>query len=198
MIDTQCRAYFQKMVFDPVTKILIRSNLQPIHLTCLALIAGLLVPIFTVTQRPILALVFLALSGSLDILDGSLARKSSTSSNQGAVLDIFFDRIVEVSIITGFYIRDVQHHGLFCFAMLASILLCICSFLVVGIFEKNQSEKSFHYSTGLIERTEAFLFFALMILLPDKLPLLAVVFALLVTYTAIRRISQFIQRADKA
>ena len=109
----------------------------------------------------------------------------------GAVLDIFSDRCVESALVVGFYWLDPIGRGLPAIAMLVSILLCITSFLVVGIFSENESQKSFHYSPGLMERTEAFIFFALMMFLPQWFHLLAWVFAGLVLYTGVRRIIEF-------
>ena len=75
--------------------------------------------------------------------------------------------------------------------MLGSILLCITSFLVVGIFTPNHSSKSFHYSPGLIERAEAFLFFIVMIFVPYYFTFFAFLFATLVALTALIRLWQF-------
>lgn len=59
-----------------------------------------------------------------------------------------------------------QERGLWCMLTLGSMLLCITSFLVVGIFTENQSQKSFHYSPGLMKRAEAFSFFIAMMIWP--------------------------------
>lgn len=75
--------------------------------------------------------------------------------------------------------------------MLTSILLCVTSFLVVGIFTEKQTEKSFYYSPGLIERGEAFFFFILMILFPSYFVLLSSLFILLVLLTTAIRVVQF-------
>lgn len=78
--------------------------------------------------------------------------------------------------------------------MLSSVLLCITSFLVVGIFSQNTTEKSFYYSPGLIERFEAFLFFSLMMFLPGIFSYLAYAFSGLVLMTALIRMAQFLRK----
>jgi hypothetical protein len=83
--------------------------------------------------------------------------------------------------------------GIFSLLMLGSILICVTSFLVVGIFLENTSQKSFYYSPGLIERAEAFLFFVLMILFSKAFSILAVIFSILVFLTAALRLYQFAQ-----
>ena len=65
------------------------------------------------------------------------------------------------------------------------------SFLVVGIFSENKSQKGFHYSPGLMERPEAFLFFAMMMLLPTLFSALALLFTFLVFLTAGLRVLEF-------
>ena len=136
------------------------------------------------------AFIALITSGFFDTLDGSLARSQQATSNRGAVFDIIADRAVEWGVILGLYFYDPSR-SLLCLLMMGSILLCITSFLVVGMFQENTSEKSFHYSPGLMERAEAFIFFSLMILLPQFFTVLAILFVALVLLTAILRAYQF-------
>ena len=75
--------------------------------------------------------------------------------------------------------------------MLMSILICITSFLVVGIFSPNTSEKGFFYSPGFIERGEAFLFFIVMAIFPSLFPFFSLLFFSLVFLTALIRLVQF-------
>ena len=78
--------------------------------------------------------------------------------------------------------------------MLGSMLVCVTSFLVVGIFVENHTEKGFHYSVGLIERAESFLFFILMIVFPEWFGVLSLLFIILVFYTAIERLYRFAEQ----
>lgn len=60
----------------------------------------------------------------------------------------------------------------------------------------NISEKGFHYSPGLVERAEAFLFFIAMILYPRYFYLLAYLFTVLVfltSYLPIRHFLRFVE-----
>ena len=75
--------------------------------------------------------------------------------------------------------------------MLGSILLCVTSFLVVGIFSENSSKKGFYYSPGLIERLEAFIFFICMLVLPMYFEALSIIFTILVVMTTVIRVMQF-------
>ena len=186
MIDSFLRFSFQKKMIFPLLKNAWIQKCHPMQITVLGLIMGLLAAFFLTLHWTLFSFFFLLSSGFCDILDGSLARAQKKTSNQGAVLDIFFDRIVEGAMILGFYFYDPARAFL-CLLMLFSILLCITSFLVVALFTENHSEKSFYYSPGLIERTEAFIFFFLLILFPSLFFPLATLFAIMVLFTAIER-----------
>ncbi len=191
MIDSKFRAPYQNFFITPLLKSPFLQKADPTILTLIGLFFGLLIPVFLPLQLPFLALVCLALSGFFDTLDGSVARQMQKTSPKGAVLDITSDRVVEFMVILGLYLVAPQERSLFCLIMLGSILLCITTFLVVGIFSQNTTEKSFYYSSGLIERAEAFAFFALMMIFPSAFIPLALLFTGLVMATGIVRIYQF-------
>ena len=135
--------------------------------------------------------MLLFLSGYFDSLDGAFARFTRQTSNFGSALDIICDRIVECALVVAMYQMHTEVSPLFSLLMLASILICVTTFLVVGIFAQNTGSKNFYYSPGLIERGEAFIFFGLMICFPPLFPLLALVFSLLVLFTGALRTLQF-------
>lgn len=198
MIDSYFRSHYQTIAINPILNRVIALNISPQTITTLALLLGVSIPFSLFFGYSLPALILLIASGYLDTLDGSLARALGNLSPQGAVLDIVFDRIVEFSIILGLFLVDPLSRGLICLMMLGSILICVSSFLVVGIFLENDSTKSFHYSPGIMERTEAFIFFALMIVFPTLFSLLACLFTLLVTITALIRIWQFRQNGHES
>lgn len=132
----------------------------------------------------------LLLSGYFDILDGSVARLQGSSSSFGTILDILSDRFVESFIIIAIFINqlDIAWVGLL---MMMSIIVCISSFLLVGIFSQKESSKSFYYSPGLIERAETFIFFIVMILFPNMVLILGLIYTLLVLWTTLYRCYEF-------
>lgn len=196
MIDSYYRTPFQKILIEPVVPHLLKSSMHANHLTFLALLSGIAVIPCLAVGKNIAALAFLLLSGYLDVLDGSVARRRKETSSYGALFDIVSDRIVEFSVVFGLYLVEPQSRGVLSLLMLGSILVCVTSFLVVGIFTANSGEKSFHYSPGIMERAEAFIFFALMISFPSFFGLLAPLFVLLVTLTAIVRIKEFVKKSS--
>ena len=130
-----------------------------------------------------IAVFLLLVSGYFDTLDGSLARLQDRSTQIGSALDIVMDRLVEWAVVFALYLVDPQR-AVLCFMILLANLLCITSFLVVGIFVEQNSNKSFFYHEGLMERAEAFIFFILMMLIPQWFAFLAVVYIILVLLTA--------------
>ncbi len=193
MIDTYFRNSFQKVLVCPIIKQINRTKVSPNILTGLALGLGICVAPALAFRWNFIAVSLLILSGYLDMLDGSLARLQKHSKASGAVIDIVSDRIVEFSVVLGLFLVDPVGRGLLCMLMLGSILVCVTSFLVVGIFIENESEKGFHYSPGLIERSETFLFFGVMILIPESFGILSLLFAGLVFTTGFLRIKEFVK-----
>ncbi len=194
MIENYIRPAYQKILVDPIAQHLTkRTHLTPIHITASAVMSGVLCAVFLLFNLPILASLSLLFSGYLDSLDGTLARMQQRSSAKGAVLDIVADRVVEFTVIFGLFCIDPITRGSAAIWMLGTTLICVTSFLVVGIFTENDGNKGFHYSRGIIERAEAFVFFISMILLPHWFVTLAWTYSGLVLLTAIIRVYQFLR-----
>jgi len=192
MIDSYYRSPYQRLIIEPLIKRGLFDRLSPTRVTLLALLTGVLVPLLLLTHHSIFALLCLLTSGFLDTLDGSLARHKNQTSKEGAILDITCDRLVEFSVILGLYLYAPHTRGLLSLTLLGGVFFCVTTFLVVGIFQENSSEKSFHYSPGIIERGEAFIFFSLMILLPTLFTPLAILFTGLLFLTSLLRIRHFL------
>ncbi len=193
MIDSYYRSRFQSLCIDPVVNYLDTYRLHPMLCTGAALLLGVSTLPLLAFGYSELAAVLLCVSGYLDVLDGSLARKQGMASPLGALVDIVSDRIVEASVIIGLFLYAPESRSLLALGMMASVLVCVTSFLVVGIFAENRGQKSFHYSPGLMERSEAFIFFSSMILLPSYFNYISLLFIVLVIWTAVVRVLEFAQ-----
>lgn len=191
MIEKNFRKMYQQICVGPLIALPGLRKMEPSLFTGMACVFGVIVLPLLFYGWNLFALLTLALSGYLDTFDGSLARLQGRSSSKGAALDIVSDRIVEFAVVLGLFAVDPERRALPALFMLGSILICVTSFLIVGMFSKNQSEKSFYYSPGLIERAEAFLFFGLMIVFPTLFIPVAYLFSVLVFLTALIRIIQF-------
>ncbi len=190
MLENYIREPYQRILVDPVVKT-INNNLAPNTLTMFAGIAGISVLPCLYFDYRIFAIFLILFSGYLDTLDGTLARFSGRTSDWGSVLDISMDRLVEFIIIFSLWIVSPETRSFWVIMMLGSVLLCITSFLVIGVFTANDTKKGFYYSPGLMERSEAFVFFIAMILWPAYFSKFALVFSCLVLLTAFIRLTQF-------
>ena len=188
MIEQKLRPFIQSTLVNSVAKFLV-GKCKPNTITILSFIVGL-VSAICVFVNPYLSVMLLLLSGYFDVLDGSLARLRGSSSNIGTMLDILSDRFVESFMIIAIFTYQPQLAwvGLF---MMMSILVCISSFLLVGIFTQNDTQKSFYYSPGLIERAETFIFFIIMIIFPSLVFCLGLIYTILVLWTTAYRCYEF-------
>ncbi len=193
MLEKYLRRYYQCFFVNPVAARMKKwSFLSPSHLTIIGCILGIASAVAIGFDKPWSGLSLLFLSGYIDTLDGTLARFNGQTSHFGCALDIISDRIVELAVVIGLYEVHLDKAFL-SLLMLGAMLICVTSFLIVGIFSEKTSSKSFYYSPGLIERGEAFVFFGLMICLPSFFSFLAILFSFLVLLTAALRLYQFYQ-----
>ena len=200
MIDSWLSKTKFKEMYENFIRKFFLGKLSANELTILGLIIGLigsfliylsslfedLMIILTISSVCIIAISFF-----LDTIDGSVARYEGPTIF-GGILDIFCDRLVEISIIISIVASDSLNliwAGIF---SLASIILCISMFLIVGgITKKNGVEsksKVITYQFGFMERSETFLFFLAMIILIPWRAILLWIFSALVFMTAILRL----------
>ena len=195
MLENRIRSQFQAIFVTPIAQIFSKIC-HPNQVTVIALFIGIFSAVALAFDLKTVAILLLLLSGYLDILDGAIARINAQSSPFGTMLDILSDRFVESAIIIALVCRqpELALVGLF---MLSAMLLCVSSFLIAGIFSSEASQKSFYYSSGLMERAEAFIFFILMILLPSLAFYLGIIFTILVLWTAVVRLYEFYKMTKK-
>ena len=185
MIDTKLRPVLQRS-FEKLAGILVKLNCTPDQITVFAFLLGFLAAFFTAREYPITALVLLWLSGLLDVLDGTVARLIKRTSPGGALLDLILDRMVEAAMIFGFFYWMPEHTWMY-LLFLTGMIFNFSTFLAAGSLYQNLGEKSMHYDSGLLERTETFIFFSLVLLFPQFTFYLFLVFNLLMFITGIRR-----------
>ena len=192
MIESYIRPNYQRFFMDPLAKLLGHlAIITPNRVTTTAVVFGVAAAILFALHLNYAAVILLLLSGFCDSLDGTIARVHGEVTNLGAAWDIVGDRLVEFAVMAALYFYSPTHNVLGVLVMLGASYLCITTFLVVGIFSENTSQKSFYYSVGLMERLEAFIFFIVMMLFPASIPWLAWLYAGLVIYTAVVRMLEF-------
>ncbi|ANU19390.1 CDP-alcohol phosphatidyltransferase [Planococcus plakortidis] len=187
MLDTYARKHVQPAV-DKTADYLLKKGWTADGVTKTAFAIGLSSGVFIYLDQPALALIALWLSGFLDVVDGTMARKTKPSP-WGTLLDISFDRLVEISVILGLAFRFPD--SMWALLLLsASIIVAMTVFLTVGALSEKQGMKSFYYQAGLAERTEGFILFSLMILLTDYLTATTLLFIAVQIFTIFQRMAE--------
>ncbi len=195
MLDTYGRKYLDKY-FDKTAEFLLRLNFVPTHITVIALLIGLFACFQYYFNHTFISLILLWFSGYLDAVDGTMARKSKSITKTGTLLDIFFDRVVELVFIIVFALK----HSDATFALLClscTIVLSMSVFLTSGMLLENKGKKSFHYQAGLMERTEGFIMFTVMMVFNSFMKELSFLYAALILFTAGQRLIETIKNLEE-
>ncbi len=161
----------------------IRANWATLSGGILGIAAGILFA-FDQTAEGI---IVLALSGGLDAVDGTIAREFERATALGGILDLTLDRVVEAAVLLGII---WPHPALWrpAAVVVATWYVNITAFMATGA-ALGASEKLIHYPPGLVERTEALVFFALLALAPAYGAYLCYAYAALEAATAIQRLA---------
>jgi len=200
MIDKWLSKTKFKEGYEKFVRKILLDRISANQLTIIGLVIGLISALFIYLSSVyaelsitfiIMSIIFTVISFFIDTLDGSVARLEEPTIF-GGILDIFCDRLVEVSIIIAIVATDPSNlvwPGMF---TLAAIVLCISMFLIVGgMIKRDELEKDSKviiYQGGLMERSETFLFLlAVILLIPWRFVILWI-FAILIFITALLRL----------
>jgi len=129
--------------------------------TAAALAAGVGAGIAFAVKSPGWGILLLAISATLDALDGTLARETGQPTLRGGVADLVADRVVESAVIIGI---AWPYPALYLpvLILLASWYVNITVFLAVGAALERHGPKLIDYPPGILERTEALIFFVIL------------------------------------
>lgn len=188
MLDTYGRKYVNPMI-NLGAKMFIKLRMKANHVTILALVLGIATSICVVLDKNILGVCLLWLSGYLDAVDGAVARTEGNTTSFGTLMDITFDRMVEVSMILALAIKFSEARLSLLFLTI-TILISMTIFLTVGALTEKKGMKSFYYQAGIAERTEGFIMFSLMILIPSYISLITNIFSVLIIITIFQRLNE--------
>lgn len=185
MLDTNARKYVQPML-DAIAGACLFIGISANVLTTIGMLAGVAAAVLVLETYPISGFIVLWLSGLIDAADGTLARLTKPSA-LGAILDITFDRVVEVAMILALAYNNPDARFLL-LVLAGTIAIAMSLFLSIGAAVANQSVKSFHYAPGLGERTEAFICLSLMVLDTARLLEWTWVFIAIIVFTMAQRL----------
>jgi phosphatidylglycerophosphate synthase len=185
VLDTKARRFIQP-VLGAVAAACLRMGIGANALTIAGMLLGVGAAALVAIGQPVAGFLVLWLSGLVDAADGTLARLTKATP-LGAILDITFDRVVEISMIAA--LAWLHPAARFEMVILAGVIAVAMSlFLSIGAAVQNASSKSFHYAPGLGERTEAFICLSLMILDRERLILWTWVFIAVIVFTMGQRL----------
>lgn len=188
MLDTKGRKYIQPL-FEKVAKFTIKRGITANQVTIVAFLVGIIAAIVVCFGNAAVGVALLWLSGFLDALDGTIARKTNSSSGIGTLMDILFDRIVEIAMLLAIEcMTNSVNIGIYISIVLSAIIISMTIFLTVGALAEKSGNKSFYYQAGLAERTEGFIMISLAAILPDLREIILLVFAAMMLFTAGQRL----------
>ncbi|GMA64238.1 CDP-alcohol phosphatidyltransferase family protein [Alicyclobacillus fastidiosus] len=185
MLDTHARKYVQPVIRRTAREFS-SLGLSANQVTWIAFVLGIASGILVYLGLPVVAVAALWVSGFLDAVDGSMAREQNRMSPWGTVMDVTFDRIVELGIIITLAIRFPQAQ-LLLLLLTAGIVFSMTVFLTVGALSEKKGMKSFYYQAGLAERTEGFILFSVMVLFPHWMLWSTGVFLFVEVFTGLQR-----------
>jgi len=169
-----------------MAQVLYLSRIRANHATVMGGILGVTAGVLFASENLALGILTLGLSGILDAVDGTIAREFEVATALGGVLDLTLDRIVEVAVLLGL-IWPHSWLQLPAAVVLATWYVNITVFMATGA-ALGASEKLIHYPPGLVERTEALIFFVLLALAPIWGAYLCYTYAGLEAATVVQRV----------
>lgn len=186
MLDTHARKYVDPII-NKSAIFLLKKGFSPNSITYIAFLLGLCSSILVLFNCYVTSVIILWASGSLDAVDGAMARISNKKSAWGTILDITFDRLVELFIIFSIAYK-FQKLDMLLVVLTGCIVFSMTVFLTVGALSHNNGVKSFYYQAGLAERTEGFIFFTFMIFFNGRSAVIIIIFSIFIFITAVQRI----------
>lgn len=147
--NTVWAGYFYRAVEKVILPNAGRFLKKPEHYTMAGLACAVAVPA-GFYLHPWLGFIFILLSGAIDGMDGTVARKTGTESAYGAFLDSTVDRVADFFYLIGFWMLfiDASH---FLFATIL-VFLSIFFSLMISYIKARAQALGKSCETGLMER----------------------------------------------
>lgn len=184
MLDTYARPWVQPII-EALARGLVALHIPANAVTMVAAVVGVAAACLVAFRSAWAGIVLLWCSGLLDAVDGTMARMTRPSP-LGAILDITFDRVVELAMVIALAI--VYPGDVFPLLVLAAtIAVAMSLFLAIGATLRNTSAKAFRYAAGLGERTEGFICLSLIALDVPRARMWTYVFIAVIVFTLLQR-----------
>ena len=133
---------------DPFWRVIVRIGIPPDAITTLSVLISFGAAVAFAAGRFTLGGWLYLLSGTLDVVDGRLARKTGKDSPRGAALDSILDRYSDSAVLIGlgWYYRD---HW-----MLMVVMLTLAGSLLVPYARAKGESLGLNLKFGLMQRAE--------------------------------------------
>lgn len=173
------------------------KNVNPITITLVAGIVGVLAAYAGFRGEFALGLGLFWLNRILDGFDGAVARVSGRQTDMGAYADTLLDFLIYTSIPFALTMRDPSLEKLVILAfLLGTFYVNAAAFLYLSaILERRQQGAkargeltAITMPSGVVEGAEAVVFYSLFFLLPDAFPLLMLILGSLVIVTILQHV----------
>ncbi len=187
------------------TALMIGNSLNPMTITLLAGGVGMLAAVAAWQGNYGLGLAFWLGNRFLDGLDGAVARKLGKQSDLGGYIDMLIDFAMYTIIPFGLVMHQPSINALVILAfLLGTFYVNSAAFLYLSAIleQRRQGAKQRGELTtitmprGIIEGTEAILFFSLFFLLPNYLLVLFMALGTLVIATTLQHIAWAVRNLD--
>ncbi len=90
-----------KQYLEPVAGVFVRCGITPNQCSFLALVAGIAAAVLFMERWFLVGSLLLLLSALFDLVDGSIARRTNSHTNFGAVFDWIVDKYVDALVLLG-------------------------------------------------------------------------------------------------
>lgn len=135
-------------ILSPVERLVVAHRIHPNTVTLTSLALSAVAGIAIATNHMATAAWCYIFSGTLDVLDGRLARATGRSSRAGAFLDSVSDRWAELFVLGGFtwFLRDS--------AWVAAVMFAVAGSVMVSYTRARGEGLGLELSGGMMQRAE--------------------------------------------
>jgi CDP-diacylglycerol--glycerol-3-phosphate 3-phosphatidyltransferase len=141
-------------IIDPVADWLVRKQVHPNTITVVGTLCTVIAGIIYATGHIKTGGWFLGLTALFDVLDGTVARRSSRCSTFGAFLDSTLDRLADGFVMGGlavFYATSTAHHSI---PLMTTALLGLMGAFLTSYTRARAEALGLDAKVGLLQRPE--------------------------------------------
>ena len=187
------RTFLSLTIINPAVAVIAKTGVSPNLLTLLSLLAGLVAAYLLAQGLFIGGALGILLSGTLDLLDGAVARATGKVSRFGALLDSTLDRLTEGAYFFGlmwFYLRSGSNQEVLL------IYLTLLGSLLISYVRARSEGLGVQGDVGILARGERLVILALGLLLNIVLVILWVL-VILILVTFLQRLIYSLRQAKR-